>query len=161
MIRRAAHADAQGIINSHIRSIREICSKDYSPQEIEAWAGRDFKVERWHATIDRDFVWVIDIGGKVSGFGHIALKDDGSAYLHGLYFSPEAKGLGFGKKLFEEMLKVVREKKISKIRLHSTITAKAFYKHLGFQESEGECGIDMQGIRVPCFPMELKIIPER
>lgn len=43
-IRRAQHKDALEIIDSHVRSIREICEKDYTPEQIEAWAGRNFKL---------------------------------------------------------------------------------------------------------------------
>ena len=36
-IRRAKHEDSPQIIDSHSRSIREICSRDYTPKQIEAW----------------------------------------------------------------------------------------------------------------------------
>lgn len=97
VIRRAKHEDAGQIISSHIRSIREVCSKDYTNTQIDAWSGLNFREDIWRNTIDRDFVWVIEQSQLVSGFGHIRLKRDRSATIEGLYFAPEAVGMGLGR----------------------------------------------------------------
>src|SRR5687767_13662100 len=39
-IRRATLDDAEALCDLHIRSIRVLCAADYTPQQIEAWAGR-------------------------------------------------------------------------------------------------------------------------
>lgn len=156
-IRRAEHADAQSIINSHIRSIREVCSKNYPPEQIEAWAGRNFRADLWCQTIDRDFVWVVEMNAEVVGFGHLAIMDDVTAELMGLYFVPEACGLGAGKRLFTLIKDEAVSKGAKKIQLHATLTAKSFYDSFGFKQVEGKCSVEMRGVDIPCFPMELEI----
>jgi putative acetyltransferase len=157
LIRRATHADAADIIRAHVRSIREICASDYSPEQIEAWAGRDFKVERWHTTMDRDLVWVVEVDQAVRGFGHLAFGAEKVATIVGLYFAPEAKGLGAGRRLFELMLKECRDRQVERLTLQATITAKPFYEKMGFESVEGSCSIKMQGVAVSCWPMERKL----
>ncbi|MCM2278911.1 MAG: GNAT family N-acetyltransferase [Oligoflexia bacterium] len=156
-IRRATHQDAQAIIAAHVRSIREVCSKDYTLEQIEAWGGRNFRPERWCETIDKDFVWVIEVDDKVQGFGHLALQPGNYAEIMGLYFAPEARGLGAGKKLCRIMKGEAAKHGTERLRLHSTITGKSFYEGCGFHRVEGECFVEMRGIRIPCFPMECSL----
>lgn len=155
-IRRAKHADAQSIIDSHVRSIREVCSKDYTPEQIEALAGRNFKTEILCQTIDRDFVWVVEVNSQVRGFGQLAILDENEAEIMGLYLAPEAIGHGAGKKLITIMKEEARSKGMKKIQLYATITAKNFYKNLGFIVIKND-SIKMKGVQIPCFYMEFKI----
>src|SRR5687768_12579402 len=39
IIRRATPDDADAITPVHVASIRTLCAKDYTPEQIEAWAG--------------------------------------------------------------------------------------------------------------------------
>lgn len=156
-IRRAEYKDAEGIIHAHVASIRNVCAKDYTPEQIEAWAGRKFRPELWCQTMDRDFVWVIEHQEKILGFGHLALMSEDTAEVMGLYFIPPAIGKGLGKALFSEMLKTCRDNNLKKITLHATVTAKSFYVTLGFYQSGSDDTVEMRGVAIPCFPMELII----
>lgn len=156
-IRRAIHADAPGIIHVHVNSIRHVCGKDYTAEQIEAWAGRNFKPSLWEQAIDRDFIWVIEENQQVLGFGHFAVMDNDNGEVLGLYFIPPAIGHGLGKRMFQEFLKVARSHHLKRITLHSTITAKTFYESLGFQQYESDTTVEMRGVAIPCHPMELKI----
>lgn len=156
-IRRAKHEDAVGIIHAHVTSIRHLCAKDYTPEQIEAWAGRKFRADSWRQTIDRDFVWVIEGEEKILGFGHLALMDVETGEVMGLYFIPPAVGKGLGKKMFTEMLSVCHVNNLKKITLHATVTAKSFYESLGFYQSASDDTIEMRGVAIPCFPMEFII----
>ncbi|WPU64544.1 GNAT family N-acetyltransferase [Peredibacter starrii] len=153
-VRRAQHSDAQPIIDSHDRSIREICSKDYTQEQIDAWSARKLKTEHWCQTIDRDFVWVVELDSEVRGFGHLAKMDDEVAEVMGLYFTPELLGLGAGKELFRVLITEAKSLKIKRLQLLATITAKSFYEKFGFKQIEGRCSIEMRGVDIPCFPME-------
>lgn len=157
IIRRANHADAEAIIHVHVNSIRHVCAKDYTKRQIEAWSGRKFKAELWRQSIDRDFVWVVQHDNDVVGFGHFAVMDDDHGEVLGLYFIPPAIGQGLGKKMFAEFIKLANAYKLKRITLHSTITAKKFYEHLGFHQSGGDTTVDMRGVAIPCYPMEIDL----
>lgn len=154
-IRRARHEDAARIIEAHRRSIREICSRDYAPEQIEAWAGRNFQEDRWQKTMDHDLVWVVaDEKGNVHGFGHLRLPQDPQAEIMGLYLTPDVTGKGFGKELVRLMLKECRQRNFRRIHLSATLTARSFYQSVGF-ESVGEPSfIQMGGVKIDCISMQ-------
>jgi putative acetyltransferase len=153
-IRRAIHTDSDDIIVAHVRSIRGLCSKDYTQEQIEAWAGRNFKASLWDQAIDRDFVWVVEVDAKVLGFGHLALMDEKTGEVMGLYFTPELKGQGAGKKLLGIMKLEAQIHGIKELNLFATLTAKSFYQSQGFSQVSGDLSIEMRGIQIPCFPMK-------
>lgn len=154
-IRRARKEDATGIIGAHRRSIREVCSRDYTPEQIAAWSGRDFQEVRWHETMDRDIVWVVaDASDNIYGFGHLKLITE-SAELMGLYFVPEAIGRGFGKKMIELMRKECDLKKIKTISLTGTKTAKKFYEVAGFAQVGPMKEVSIGGIPIGVFQMQM------
>ncbi|MBX3039781.1 MAG: GNAT family N-acetyltransferase [Bdellovibrionaceae bacterium] len=157
-LRRARHEDASSIITAHRRSIREICSQDYTPEQIEAWAGRNFQEDRWHKTMDRDFVWVVtDAEGIVRGFGHLQTPDLVQAEIAGLYLAPEVVGQGAGHQLVQLMIEECRKQGLQRIRLLATLTAKRFYQSCGFQTSADRSSIEMGGVKIDCLPMELTL----
>lgn len=61
-IRRARHGDEEGIHNAHMKSINEVCAKDYKPEQTAAWGGRDFNFEQKRKLIDTQYVWVVEAG---------------------------------------------------------------------------------------------------
>ena len=157
LIRRAKHSDAEGIISAHITSIRDICSRDYNEKEIKAWSGRNFKPHLWCQVMDRDFVWVIEVDGKVEGFGHFAVMDAESGEVMGLYLTPVIQSQGGGRNLLNEMIKVARAQRLKRLSLYSTKTARKFYEAQGFFQSGGDTTIEMQGVPIECYPMQLDV----
>ena len=157
LIRRARHSDAEGIIYAHVTSIQETCSRDYNQLEISAWSGRKFKPHLWCQVMDRDFVWVIELDGKVEGFGHFAVMDEERGEVMGLYLTPVVQSRGGGRGLLNEMIKVARTHKLKKVNLFSTRTARTFYEAQGFFQSGGDTSIEMQGVSIECYPMELQV----
>ena len=78
-IRPATEADADGILELHVRAIREICSQKYSPEQIEAWAGPK-KRQYYLEPIRNQRLVVAEQGGRVVGFGdYEATKNEISA----------------------------------------------------------------------------------
>jgi putative acetyltransferase len=156
-IRRAKHEDADAIIDSHVRSIREICYRDYTPVEITAWAGRKFKSHLWRQTMDRDFVWVVEVDSTVRGYGHLAKMNDSEGEVMGLYLAPEACGMGAGKKLFKIIEQAARTENLITLNLHATKNAKSFYEKMGFRKVSGDDSISIGGVPIPCIPMSLHL----
>ncbi len=153
IIRKAVHQDAALIIQAHIRSIREICAADYTPEQVAAWSGRDFKVSRWCESMDRDQVWVIaNEQQDIFGFGHLMFPAEGEAYVAGLYFVPEAKGQGLGKQMMELILAEARLRQVKLIKLDGTKNAVQFYLAAGFVA--GECSsVTMSDQKIDCVKM--------
>lgn len=63
IVRKARYGHEQGIHNSHMTSIKEVCSKDYTPEQIATWGGRSFNLEQKRNLIDNHHVWVVEYEG--------------------------------------------------------------------------------------------------
>ncbi|WP_413575714.1 GNAT family N-acetyltransferase [Bdellovibrio sp. HCB290] len=159
MIRRALHEDAANIINAHRRSIREVCSNDYSSEQITAWSGLNFQEDRWCHTMDQDMVWVIsDQNRNIFGFGHLQFQGDSEAEVAGLYFVPEVVGQNFGKEIVKLMIEECKKKNIRTIHLSATKTAKTFYENVGFKQIAPQSSVTIGGKAIECFKMQTALI---
>lgn len=159
VIRRANTSDAEGIIGAHISSIREVCSKDYTTEQIEAWSrARDVKPELLRQTIERDLVWVVEKDQKIYGFSQLAIMDHDQAEIMGFYLVKEVLGIGLGNQLMNQIIQVCRAEKLKVINLHSTINARNFYQRHGFIHDSSSTTVGMRGVSIPCYSMKLSII---
>jgi len=126
MIRAADYNDIEILSDLMIRSIRETNHKDYSQEDLEQ-TYENFtpsKVEEKMSIRDM-FVYEENehIIGTVSLEGNI---------LHSLFVMPSLQGKGIGQKLVAYVENLAGDRKLKKIRLSSSITAKLFYQHLGY-----------------------------
>ena len=159
IIREAKPGDEAAIHEAHMRSIREICIKDHGKDEIRGWGYRQLD-DRWSEPISHGGIWVVEFYNRVNGVGFIRIlnkNNETTAHLHALYLTPEVVGKGMALKLANLMLDMAKSKGAVKITLESSITAREFYKKLGFVDSEPMKKVDIGGYPVTCFPMILKI----
>ncbi len=158
-IRRARPEDARGIHDAHMRSIREVCSRDHTPEEIAGWGNRPYRDEIRIANMTKDFVWVVEENEKILGFAHLAFAElDGkpSAEIRGLYLAPEAVGRDCGRGLMEKMLAEIKARGVTDVQLTSTLTAQGFYRRFGFRESGPSIKRNIGGSEVRTQPMRLE-----
>lgn len=154
IVRRARHLDARSIIQAHIKSIREICSKDYNERQIKAWSGIDFKESIWQELMKTNHIWVVDDGKFIHGFCDLRI-DGEEAEIKGLYLSPKISGQGYGRKMLETAKKFCNRKKVKKIKLSSTITALNFYRKQGFEGIGSLARIKINNEDIECQNMVL------
>jgi ADP-ribose pyrophosphatase YjhB (NUDIX family)/GNAT superfamily N-acetyltransferase len=166
-IRRAKLSDARGIHDAHMRSIRELCSADYTPEQIQAWGGRAYDEASRHHLIKHDWVWVLESTESPSAVcGYLLLTkdlDDEGEHMHvgGLYLVPEATRGGWGRRLWAEAEACVRQQGLDRIRLFSTITSQAFYARMGFVPRGELQEMKINGVPIPSLPMEKRLGPSQ
>ncbi|MEO6876077.1 MAG: hypothetical protein ABI222_14765, partial [Opitutaceae bacterium] len=71
LLRFATEADAAALCVMHIRSIREVCAQDYSPEQIEAWTGPK-RPEHYFDSIRGQRLILAEQRGRIAGFGDIS-----------------------------------------------------------------------------------------
>jgi GNAT superfamily N-acetyltransferase len=167
-LRRACPEDARAIHDVHMRSIRENCTQDHTLAEIAAWSGRPYDESRRLWMIANCRVWVVQRRGEeplpgpipeptasLAGFGSLYFEPAPSkqARIHALYFGSEVIRLGFGRELLQRMIEEARNEGSQEIVLESSLTAHAFYKHCGFEDSGPMTSVEIQGERIRCYPM--------
>lgn len=139
-----------------MRSIREVCSKDYSKEQIDGWGGRPFDADHWRRAIDDQHVWVVDSNGIVQGLGYLVYSDERHvASILALYLVPEVIGKGFGREMVAQFIEKALHLGACKISLASTCTAKVFYESCGFKQTGPEVEASIGGRPIACHPMEL------
>lgn len=155
LIRTAKTSEAEAIHNAHMKSIREVCSKNYREEQINAWGGRIFNQKKYDHIFSNHFLWVAIINHEVVGFCHLGNISKETAELFGLYLVPSAIGKGAGKDLLAMAINKAKELDVSKILTHSTLTALDFYKSQGFKENGISKNPVFNGVEVEAIGMEL------
>lgn len=161
MIRRARPQDAEAMHDAHMRSIREVCSKDHTPEEISGWGNRPYNAEKRLRSINEHDSWVVEIDGKIEGYGSLEVRlHEGRllGHFYGLYLAPAAIGKGFGKELAQKMMALSRQKGAEAITLKATLTAHGFYQSMGFEDVGPQLSVEIGGAPVRCQPMQLDLI---
>lgn len=168
-----------------MRSIREVCSKDHTLAEIQAWGGRPYDEARRRQIIAEHRVWVVQRAGidplireqnpndpihleapepadpGISGWACLGLKpatdiQPARWHIYALYLGSEVLGLGLGRELVRLMLEEAQREGATEVTLESTITAHGFYKHCGFVDEGPMTTVEINGERIRCFPMSLR-----
>lgn len=158
-IREARPGDESGIHEAQMRSIRELCSRDYTPEEIRVWGNRPLGT-RWTNAIKAGFVWVIEDEHKIYGCAYLRTSEEASekrAYVDCLYLSPEVIGQGFGRKLTLIMIEKAKDFGALSITLDSTLTAHNFYKKLGFVDTGPMKLVQIGDSKIRSLPMQMKL----
>ena len=153
-IRKAKKQDSRKIFDAHMLSIKEVCSKDYTAEQINGWGGRTYDPEHWPRIIEKSHNWVIADGDNIYGISSLMLPEgDETAHIMALYIVPAALGKGFGKQFIKLALETARSNGYKKVFADSTKTAKKFYISQGFKQSGPENNCMINGQDIEGFPL--------
>lgn len=122
---------------------------DGSYEGLAAEIGGKFLQEFDPAT---DACWIAERDGRVVGSVFVVDAGNGVAQLRLLYVEPEARGLGVGRLLVEQVVRFSRDKRYRKIRLWTQsqlVAARKLYAAAGFTLVESKphhsFGVDLVG----------------
>lgn len=139
--------DEGGLWSVFYSSIHQVCSNDYTDEQIQAWAPADLDPAIWISKIQSIKPFVAITGEKVIGYAD--LQEDGKIdhfFVHGDH---QAQGVG------NCLMKKIIEKGANKKRLYSEVshTAKAFYEKNGFKVTKVQ-QVKMHGVTLSNNIME-------
>jgi len=128
-IRLATPEDRKEIFNVHRDSVHNLCSEQYTEEQINMWLdGRDPDV--YLPAIERGELWVAVSDGSILGFVEVEGNE-----ITKLFVSGAAAGAGVGKALMMKAIGYIRQDGKVRIYLEATTTARDFYRKLGFVET--------------------------
>lgn len=61
LIRPTKIEDKKAVNKAHVRSIREICSNDYRPEQIKAWSAVRYNDVIWKQSVENDALECFDM----------------------------------------------------------------------------------------------------
>nr|WP_252306605.1 GNAT family N-acetyltransferase [Vibrio splendidus] len=134
-------------------TVRNVNVRDYSQQQVEAWAPSSFDFALWQKRMNGLQPFVAELDGCVVGYTDL----QPSGLIDHFFCHHEYQGKGVGKALMEHVFTVGRVRGISRYFSEVSITARPFYEHLGFKVVN-EQEVEMRGVKLTNYVME-KVVP--
>ena len=128
-VRRYRPNDLAGLIALFRDTVRRINGRDYSQQQVMAWAPDQIDARRWMHRFDSKEVWVADLDGAPVGFVDVAR--DGLIDM--LYVHAEHQGIGIASLLLRTVEAGARAHGLLRLFTEASITARPFFEHRGFR----------------------------
>nr|WP_282452204.1 GNAT family N-acetyltransferase [Vibrio sp. 1CM8B] len=135
-------------------TVRNVNVRDYSQQQVEAWAPSSFDFALWQKRMNGLQPFVAELDGCVVGYTD--LQPNG--LIDHFFCHHEYQGKGVGKALMEHVFTVGRVRGVSRYFSEVSITARPFYEHLGFKVVN-EQEVEMRGVKLTNYVME-KIVED-
>jgi putative acetyltransferase len=140
-IRPYVDGDAAATLDVYLRAVRGTASRDYTPEQIAAWAPDDLDPERWAARRAAASTVVAVEGERVIGFAD--LLDEG--HIDMTFVVPEFGGRGVASALLAAVVDTARSRGLPRLTVRASITARPFFERRGFVLDE-ELQVELDGV---------------
>lgn len=133
----AIETDVPGIRRVIRSAVEGIAAKEYPPEVIVSWGLDNEKTRIKQQELirnDEELTWVACRGEAIVGFSAFSPKTE---ELRAVYIAVEVARMGVGSKLLELVETKAKELGLSKLTMHSSLTAAPFYERHGYSH-EGE-----------------------
>ncbi|WP_299494376.1 GNAT family N-acetyltransferase [uncultured Shewanella sp.] len=128
-IRQYCVADAIHTWALFFHTIRHVNIRDYSHEQVMAWAPDDFDLSVWQQKMDKIAPFIAEINGVIVGYAD--LQADG--YIDHFFCHHQYQGVGVGKALMQHIFMQGQLAGIMRFYSDVSLTAKHFYQHFGFE----------------------------
>jgi putative acetyltransferase len=128
-VRPYRRADVPAIARLYYETVHTVNARDYSPDQIQAWAPRIEDDAFWLRRFRPYTVFVANVDGQVAGFTE--LGRDGA--IDCFYVHHRWQGRGVGRALMARLLAEARRRRVGQLSADVSITARAFFERMGFR----------------------------
>lgn len=129
-IRPYLRSDATELASLFFHTIRTVNSKDYSPEQLRAWAPdlTTWDMEKWRNSFSNKHVFLVEDDGVIAGFGEL----EANGHIDRFYIHKDFVGKGVGKFIYTALEEKARLLKLERLFVEASITAKPFFEKIGF-----------------------------
>lgn len=146
ILRRYQSSDCETLSKIFYDTIHAINIKDYSQQQVDAWATGTVDLERWDRTMSQRCTFVAVEGDTIIGFGDM----DDTGYLDRLFVHKDHQGVGVATAICDALEGNVRS---DRYYTQASITAKPFFEKRGYKVVKAQ-QIERRGVTLNNFVME-------
>jgi putative acetyltransferase len=146
--------DAAALAHIFTESVHTTCKKDYSAEQIAAWAPEPPDLEHWRRELDSRIVYIAEIDSEIAGF--ITFEPDG--HLDHLYVHSRFQRCGVASALYRRLEEEAVARGVHRIFTEASITARQFFESTGFRAIASQM-VERSGILLTNCRME-KFLPK-
>ena len=127
-IRALSRADVDAVIELFRASVRIVARRDYSLDQVMAWAPDEIDAVSWAARYDTRLGWVAELDSQIVGFGEL----EGHEHLDMMYVHPAHQRRGVATALLRQIEAAARALGARNLLTEASVTARPFFERLGF-----------------------------
>jgi GNAT superfamily N-acetyltransferase len=142
-------SDAAAIVALFTATVHAINARDYSLEQLNVWAPRDYDLARWAARLAEKRPFVAVQGAIMLGF--CELEADG--HIDCFYVNKDYQGQGVGQRLYGECERRALASGCVRLYAEVSLTARPFFTRQGFRLIATQ-EVVRQGVRLTNFRME-------
>ncbi|MCX7592834.1 MAG: GNAT family N-acetyltransferase [Fischerella sp.] len=146
------HHDTQEIMQLFYDTVHNINIRDYTQEQVDAWAPQDMDEQRWNQNLHAKMTYVAEIDRKIVGFAQL----ETNGHIDCFYCHKDFQGMGVGSKLLESIETKAKELGINRLFTEASITAKGFFERKGFQVIKQQ-EVELRGIKFINYCMDREI----
>ncbi len=152
-IRRCRPDEEAALFEVYYSAIHLLASRDYSPEQIQAWAPRDLDQGLWATRIRGIHPFVAELGGELVGYADL----QANGYIDHFFVSGHHGRRGIGTALMNHLLHEARAASLTELTSDVSRTAQPFYERFGFTVVE-ERQPELRGGVIPNALMRLRFL---
>lgn len=142
-------ADALEIMRLFHDTVHTINARDYTPEQIEAWAPAILDEPSWHKRLRANFTFVAESGGQIVGFSEL----ERNGHIETLYVHHQHQGMGIASRLMSEMETRARAFGARQLFTEASLTAYPFFQRRGFKLVRAQ-DVERHGVSLRNFVMQ-------
>ena len=127
-IREFKISDTEEIMQLFYDTVHRINIRDYSSEQVDAWAPKDMDYAQWRERLQSKMTYVAEEEGKVIGFAEL----EKTGHIGCFYCHADYQGKGVGTRLMNQIQVRAKNLGIQKLFTEASITARPFFERRGF-----------------------------
>ena len=143
-IREFQLGDEAGLYAVLLSAIHDLASKDYTPEQIEAWAPASFDPEAWAKRMQGIRPFVVESRGRLVAYADV----QPTGYIDHFFVSGPVARTGIGTMLMNRIHETASAQGIRVLTSDVSRTAQPFFAQFGFVVVEQRAPI-LRGVTVP------------
>ncbi len=145
-------SDLEEVMHLFYVNVHNVCAKDYTDEQLDAWAPKDANIYRWETSLNKNHTLVVEENNHIIGFGNIGQ----TGYLDRLYVDDQYLHQGVGTLILDRLEKYAAAKGNTHMNTQASITSKPFFEARGYICIEKQI-VERRGVRLKRYLMEKKI----
>ncbi len=126
---RALRAGEENVLRAlFFSSVHELAKRHYSPEQLAAWAPRQYDEAGWRELMQRLQPFVAESDGVAAGYADL----QPSGYIDHFFVAGQHGGRGVGAALMAHIQEAARRRGIAELSADVSLAAEAFFARHGF-----------------------------